>query len=191
LKEALRLRERLRALDPLVPVYNQSTARLMVANGQISAGIAILEPDLSTGERRNVFLAEAYAVNGRFADAADTLLRITTEIDRRSVEDAALLLRSAPRKTDAPEKLPALVADLGFVYAYVGAPERVLEYPEASVKQGILSPVFAVWRPAAAPIRKTARFKALVRNAALVDYWRARGWPDFCRPIGADDFICD
>jgi TolB-like protein/DNA-binding SARP family transcriptional activator len=191
LKEALRLRERLHELDPLVPVYNQTTARLMVANGQIDAGIAILEPDLSTGLRRNVYLGEAYAAKGRFADAADTLLRITSEIDRRFVEDAARLLRSAPHKTDAPEKLPALVADLGFVYAYVGAPERVLEYPEKAAKQGILITVSAVWRPAAAPIRKTERFKALVRNAGLVDYWRARGWPDHCRPMGADDFVCD
>ena len=191
IKEGLRVRERLRTLDPLVPAYNQATARLMVANGQIDASIAILEPDLSSGVRRNVFLAEAYAAKGRFADAADTLLRITTEIDRRSVEDAARLLRSAPSKSDAPEKLPALVAELGFVYAYIGAPERVLEHPEKAAKQGILITVSTVWHPAAAPIRKTERFKALIRNAGLVDYWRARGWPDLCRPIGADDFVCN
>jgi tetratricopeptide (TPR) repeat protein len=190
LKEALRVREQLRALDPLVPAYNQATARIMVANGQIDAGIAILEPDLSTGVRRNVFLAEAYAAKGRFADAADTLLRITTESDRRSVEDAARLLRSAPSKSDAPEKLPSLVAEMGFVYAYIGAPERVLEHPEKGAKQGILITVSTVWYPAAAPIRKTERFKALIRDAGLVDYWRARGWPDLCRPIGADDFVC-
>ena len=28
-------------------------------------------------------------------------------------------------------------------------------------------------------------------QAGLVDYWRARGWPDLCRPMGADDFVCD
>ena len=42
-----------------------------------------------------------------------------------------------------------------------------------------------------APVRKTERFKAFVRNAGLVDYWRAKGWPDLCRPMGADDFVCD
>jgi len=35
------------------------------------------------------------------------------------------------------------------------------------------------------------RFKALVRKAGLVDYWRARGWPDVCHPVGADDFACE
>lgn len=145
----------------------------------------------SPEHQKPLYLAEAYAAKGRFADAADTLLRITSEIDRRSVEDAARLLRSAPGKTDAPEKLPALVAELDFVYAYIGAPERMLEFPEKATKEGIAITVSTLWRPTAAPLRKTERFKALIRNAGLVDYWRARGWPDLCRPVDADDFVCD
>ena len=34
-------------------------------------------------------------------------------------------------------------------------------------------------------------FKAFARNAGLVEYWRAKGWPEFCRPIGVDDFVCE
>jgi len=45
--------------------------------------------------------------------------------------------------------------------------------------------------PLYAPLRKTERFKTLMRRAGLVAYWRARGWPDLCRPVGPDDFICD
>jgi hypothetical protein len=30
-----------------------------------------------------------------------------------------------------------------------------------------------------------------MRNIGLVEHWRARGWPDLCRPVGADDFVCD
>jgi hypothetical protein len=40
-------------------------------------------------------------------------------------------------------------------------------------------------------LRKTERFKNLARKAGLVDYWRVDGWPDLCRPVGADDFECD
>jgi hypothetical protein len=40
-------------------------------------------------------------------------------------------------------------------------------------------------------VRKTARVKALMRKAGLVDDWRARGWPDLCCPMGAHDFVCD
>ena len=39
-------------------------------------------------------------------------------------------------------------------------------------------------------LRKTERFKALMRDAGFVKYWRARGWPDLCHPVGADDFAC-
>jgi len=189
-KDALRVRERLRALEPL-GANSQITARIMLADGQIDASIGILERDLSTDFQRNLYLAEAYAIKGRFVDAAETLLRITTEIDRRSVENAAGLLRSAPNKSGRPVDLPALDGELGFVYAYVGAPERVLEYPETSAEEGNFASMQAAWRPSAAPLRKTERFKALMRKVGLVDYWRARGWPDRCQAVGGDDFACD
>jgi hypothetical protein len=48
-----------------------------------------------------------------------------------------------------------------------------------------------MFEPLMAPVRKTDRFKKWARTAGLVDYWRERGWPEFCRPVGADDFVCD
>jgi hypothetical protein len=30
-----------------------------------------------------------------------------------------------------------------------------------------------------------------MRKAGLVDFWRARGWPEFCHPTAAEDFVCD
>ena len=49
----------------------------------------------------------------------------------------------------------------------------------------------SLWTSAYAPVRKTERFKAYVRKAGMVDYWKARGWPGLCHPMGADDFVCD
>jgi len=46
-------------------------------------------------------------------------------------------------------------------------------------------------QPDFAPFERRERFRAYVRKAGLVDYWRERGWPDLCRPQGADDFVCD
>jgi len=41
-------------------------------------------------------------------------------------------------------------------------------------------------------VRKTERFKKLMRNAGLVDYWRQNNkWPDLCHPIGSGDFACE
>jgi len=79
---------------------------------------------------------------------------------------------------------------LNFVYAHVGAFDRILDNPERSM--GVFgSDLDPLWEPVSAPLRKTERFKEFVRDSGLFDYWRERGWPDMCRPIDADDFICE
>jgi hypothetical protein len=47
-----------------------------------------------------------------------------------------------------------------------------------------------IWDPAFAEARKHPEFKTLVRDLGMVEYWRAKGWADKCRPVGADDFEC-
>ena len=87
--------------------------------------------------------------------------------------------------------LPALVGELNFIYSYIGAPERILESLEQTAKEGSAVGLNMVWRPSAVSVRKTERFKALMRFAGIVDYWRARGWPDFCHHTTGDDFECN
>ena len=92
------------------------------------------------------------------------------------VETAARALRAAPAQVASPQSLPAFAPALRFVYLYVGAASRALEYSEAAAKTGYVSTTDSdvLWYPAAAPLRKTERFKALMRNAGYVEYWRAR-----------------
>jgi hypothetical protein len=99
------------------------------------------------------------------------------QVTRRSVEDAARLLRSAPTKVKAPQALPELEGDLSFVYAYISAPDRVLETPERLLNMGSgnAGVMRYLWFPQFAPFRKTERFKAFIRSTGLVDYWQARG----------------
>jgi tetratricopeptide (TPR) repeat protein len=199
LSEAMRLREQLRTLEPFVPIFNIATARIMHVSGQNEAAIAILEAippsGAEVGSVRNLELAQAYAAAGRYQEAADTLLAIPAEqnrVSRRSVEDAARLLRNAPAKVPSPGTLPAFLDEMNFVYTHIGALDRVLERSERAVQVNDRPTLHAeFWSREYAPLRKTERFKALMRNAGLVDYWRARGWPDLCRPAGADDFVCD
>jgi hypothetical protein len=189
----------LRTLEPFVPAYSVALAFLMQFNGENEASIPIVEAVPQggvVGYYRNIALADAYATARRYAEAADTLLAIpmnVTLVSRQSVEDAARLIRSAPAKTAAPGSLPILEGELGFAYAFIGAPNRVLEFPERSYEIGLMNGngLRSLWYPRNAPVRKTEGFKVLVRNVGLVDYWRARGWPDHCRPQGTDDFVCD
>jgi TolB-like protein/Flp pilus assembly protein TadD len=197
LKDALALRQKLRQLEPLVPIFNSSTAGIMHVNGQVEAAIQMLQGipiDATGGYFRNVYLARAYAAAGRFSEAADTLLLVTSNmVSRQSVEESARLLRQAPTARPAPESLPRLESELSFVYAHVGALDRVLEFPERIAEVSSLTGaiIYPLWFAEYAPLRKTERFKALLRKAGLVEYWRQRGWPDLCRPVGVDDFVCE
>jgi adenylate cyclase len=51
--------------------------------------------------------------------------------------------------------------------------------------------LFKVWFPVMKEVRQLPRFKEFVREIGLVDYWKEYGWPDLCRLVGDDDFVCD
>jgi len=52
-----------------------------------------------------------------------------------------------------------------------------------------LMPQRFLWLPAFAVVRKDPRFKNIVCDLGLYDYWRRSGnWGDFARPLGEDDF---
>jgi TolB-like protein/Tfp pilus assembly protein PilF len=180
---ALALRERLQKMEPLVSVYNIYTAFFLWATGRKAEAIAMVEalpPASFGGFYRNVVLAEGYAAKGRYAEAAEALLLITgNQVSRQSVEEAVRLLRIAPAKLD-PASLPHLEGELGFVYAHVGAVERVMEFSERNLRIGWIgsNANFPLWTQEHEALRKTERFKNYVRAAGMVDYWRARGWAD-------------
>ena len=94
------------------------------------------------------------------------------------LDDAAALLHRAPQAVESAVNLPRL-GSLGFIYLYVGASERFLEFFEATVKaEYVCNGIGWLWHPSYAHIRKTERFKAVVRSAGLEQYWRERGGPD-------------
>jgi len=191
LREAIPLCRRLQAQEPLVPIYNRTTALVFWANGRNDEAIAILKALPPTQGRPQ--RADVYASVGRYNDAAETLRGIRSSIYRPGVVDEAVrLLRAAPAKATSPQTMLSK-SRLGFVYLYVGAPDRALDHAEgladAGIYGGSISSI-SLWAPSRAPVRKTARFKVLVRKIGLVDYWRARGWPEFCRPTTGNDFVC-
>ncbi|HUE62984.1 MAG TPA: TIR domain-containing protein [Rhizomicrobium sp.] len=190
LKEALEIRQKLVILDPLDSRMKANLAHVLAMNGQFDSAIAMTKktPTAFVGP------ASVYAAAGRFKEAADALLKVPPRYyPTGTVETAMRLLRVAPTRVASPQDIPAFPADLNFIYLYVGAASRALEYSEAEVKNGYVSTNVTddFWYPAAAPLRNTERFKTLMRKVGFVKYWRARGWPDLCHPVGADDFACN
>jgi tetratricopeptide (TPR) repeat protein len=198
--EALAMALQLRALEPYVPSFSWQVAEMQWENGQDAAAIEILR-SLPDQPPARVSLAMIYASQGRYKEAADSLAAVsgTGRPAPPRVEDrlraAEALLRTAPTKTASPQSLPGDLAVMGFAYLYVGAPERVLEHYESTLESGVVGgqggDIGFLWHLSFAPVRKLERFKTFVSKTGLVEYWRAKGWPEFCRPTTGDDFVCD
>jgi len=188
IKEALVMKQQLHELEPFIPLYSGNLAEALWLDGQNDAAIAILKDNLGRpGAAEGSDLPRIYASLGRYEEAADILSQFPPPSVVNLVAEAVSLLRSAPAKVAQPASLPRL-GSLGFIYLHIGAPERALEFYEEGV---FIPPEFSVlWHSSYAPVRKIERFKALMRKVGLVDYWRAKGWPEFCRPTTGDDFEC-
>jgi len=52
-------------------------------------------------------------------------------------------------------------------------------------------PKFWMWNSGFRTFRQSDAFRARVRESGMLAYWQANGWPDLCRPVGADDFECN
>ena len=197
LRQALKVHTRMQQDEPLVSNYKYTAGETMLLSGDADGAVAMLEqvPAAFGGQIRDFrsLLGFAYASTGQYQRAAQTIRSIVpNQLVYRAADigAAADIIGTAPAKSasDSLSKLSPLV----WVYLFVGEPERfmdALEYQATAVN--IAFPwIQEIWHPAMAGARKTERFKQLVRKFDLVDYWRARGWPDMCHPVGADDFEC-
>jgi len=198
IKQALAVIQESHDLEPLSPGFSFELGIVYVLNNQPDAAIAVLEGLLPLNNiGMTSVLASAYARKGQFDKAADLILVLSRGRNLRlrwgqaTLEDAARVMRNAPRKVADPKALPPLHEELNFVYAYVGAEDRLLDFAERSFEVGLFGEVRYLFNPIYSSARKTERFKTLVRKAGLVDYWKARGWPDLCHPTTGDDFACE
>jgi TolB-like protein len=193
-KEAIRMRERLQALEPFVVNYVADTAEIIWLDADYpmanETAIRMLN-DFRPG--RTMELAQVHASLGRYKEAAATLREMNAANYPPGVlEAAAKLLESAPSKTSDPASLPRL-SILGWAYLYAGAPERTMEYYESNLAAGYFQPISTTWfwHPTYTELRKTERFKTFAKNIGLVEAWKRNGWPDFCHPLENNDFACE
>jgi adenylate cyclase len=190
IKEALTIRQKLQALEPFVPNYNFNTAMLLWLDGQNDPAITMAKTLPATLSPS--VLSQFYAAAGLYSESVDTLLQTPPGTETASLlQIAARVLRTAPMPAASPENLPRL-GIYSYVYLHVGAPSRALEFPEGELKAGYLVKATNAqfWHASYAPVRETERFKRFVKAAGFLEYWRKKGWPDFCHPIGNEDFAC-
>ena len=101
----------------------------------------------------------------------------------------AILSRLREVYADDTSRWPGKLHDIAVLAAYFGDPEFAFqafgeELRFTSARQGTL------WLPLMSDLRRLPEFKQLAVDLNLVEYWRASGWADLCRPLGDSDFEC-
>jgi hypothetical protein len=84
---------------------------------------------------------------------------------------------------------PRKLHDIAMVAAYFGDPQFALKVKGQEVRTSSAR-LAALWYPVMSEVRQLPEFKKLVTDLNLVEYWRAYGWADACRPLGDNDFTC-
>jgi len=84
---------------------------------------------------------------------------------------------------------PRKLHDIAMVAAYLDDPQFALKVKREEVRTSTVR-LFTLWDPVMSEARRLPEFKKLVTDLNLVEYWRAYGWADLCRPLGEDDFEC-
>lgn len=199
-REAVAALEHARAEDPLAPQLANFLSQAYLARGNVSEalaeidrGIRLQSPDTPPG-----WISFWVAMNQDDRHEIERRLRPLRESadirvgPPRYIELARFL--DAPAGAEAEIRRMAASAGpdgkilLSLWAAYFKAPELALELLSSQARDGETMPI--LWQPIMRDVRKLPGFKELVRTAGLVDYWRAYGWPDFCRPV-SDDFACE
>ena len=104
-----------------------------------------------------------------------------------SPERILAMLRDVYR--DENLQWPRKLHDIAMVAAYLGDPQFALKVKGQELRVSGAR-MGAVWYPVMSEVRQLPEFKKLVTDLNLVEYWRAYGWADACRPLGDNDFTC-
>jgi adenylate cyclase len=119
---------------------------------------------------------------------SSNLINITLKEYLDSPEEGLMELRRIYRSDDNLSHYNRTIISIWA--CYFGDPEFAMEVIEKSASINVTN-ISDLWDPVMQEFRQTPRFKEFVREIGLVDYWNKFGWPDLCRPVGDDDFVCD
>jgi hypothetical protein len=206
LHEVARLEDSMRAARQLVtldPYFGVGWGRLLSTSialdrrAEVEEAVRqmrVISPDIYLGK----FGPLEYALTYGRADEARAAL---AEIDKRWPKDARFAQQLLPwalgeRGVD-PNNVRAAIADAppNGASNYLIARQEIDGYNAymetiGAVPQQYYFINLYVSRPMGQAMLRDPRVKAMVVRFGLPAYWREKGWPSGCRPLGETDFEC-
>jgi TolB-like protein len=198
-QDALKSAEELVALEPYVRNFWSKVYYAAIALDRrdrvldAAAHMRAIEPRNWRGVSDDYALQLAW---GRL-DLAQKSLVAASARDPEVMADDVLMMRWATRQPGVDEKLVqrVLSSDMGIdplIYAAIrGDGDSLLTHLQAHRDPGDRLEFYQLLRQVPArPLLADPRAKKLLVESGFVAYWRERGWPALCRPVGSDDFEC-
>lgn len=196
--KGLELAERAYALEPnsllALAFYGDSLARV----GRAAEGIAMHEKALEIDPGftwSGSVLFEIYLMNNEPEKALAHLEanngyweQYSRDYARPAMDFEPLRAKLRGETLDLPEGWKGSYWQLPYTY-YLSGEEGLLDNLEFMAYNSGESYLFYDFS-GMENVRKTERYKAMALFLGLVDYWRERGWPKFCQPVGDFDFEC-
>jgi len=196
LAEARSHRQRAMALDPTNAAVHLWFALQLGADGEFESALTALA---KAEEHGGVNFADVYGGMIHFAkgDRPGAVERWKRYFEARGIRTRAPQL--VVEAVDDPRRRSAALAAIDdlppdeFVFfssIVLGDADRAARVVH-NLDRGTDVMDNVIWWDLARPMRQTAGFRRLIGAVGLQQLWRTRGWPDKCRPKGADDFVCD
>lgn len=200
-EKALQVGERMIELDPRVPVFmlmmsilNHAMGDFEQRNWYTNQGLEISPhlANLQTWKLSELLMDERYEEARRFAAGMDP--------DSNAPADAVMAIDwlAGSRQDISSDELHAL-EQIPAMLILVGRYEDWLEGARnngAIWSEWALSSTIELQAPIVTPdlmseYRSDPRTKAFLEELRLPEYWREVGWPEACRPLPNEDFVCN
>jgi len=123
-----------------------------------------------------------FSTGGQFIGFASQLVEVLDDRPR-----ARAVLRNALADPAAQDQLSR--SRIGDCAVLIGDTELAFEAMQSAFVEARGLMMFEMWHPIYARMRPDPRFKRMLVDVGLIDYWRRTGdWGDFARPVGETDF---
>ena len=201
LKDSLVQNQRAVELDPLSPGANANLAAVFASLGDYTLGLNYAQVASDLGHFGALFQqADSHLALGNFPEAQKYFDLGAQAVGDPSASEFGTLYIAAIRDPAARPQLldfmrqffPIPAGDEGgFVPPLVAIEELNTAFSVIPThRANWANVVWYFWDVSMSPMRRDPRFKEIVREAGLLDYWRNNTWSDYCHPDG-DDFYCE
>ena len=196
-REAIPALERARADDPLAPAFAGFLSAAYLADGNLAGTVAEIDRGLTLKGLETPLRKAALVAALTQHDQAGIAKRLDAMPDTPDARASRRLARLMEKPAEAAAEIrllassanPTEKAMLAQWAAFYHDPELSLQLLTEAAPH--VSNLAFLWQPLLRDVRKLPAFKVFVHDLGLVEYWRANGWSDFCRPVSQEDFACE